>query len=1108
MPTVSIMRRAAHSLIALSLVLASTIAVQPAERTAAADPEHGFLTGEETGGGGIRTLAGEDPALPGFVDKVVFSGLTQPTAVAFSSDGRVFVAEKAGRLMVYSDLNDTTASVVIDLRTEVSNHWDRGLTGLELSPNFPADPWIYLLYTYDAPPGGTAPVWNDTCPDPPRSQTDGCVVTGRLIRISVNGSNTVTARTNLIVNEWCQQFPSHSVDDIEFGPDGRLYVSAGDGANFNQPDWGQFGGSLPGTPTPANPCGDPPSPAGTALSEPDATGGSLRSQSARRGTGVVRSLDGAILRIDPATGLGVAGNPFAASSDVNARRILGYGLRNPFRMAFRPGTSDLWIGDVGQSNWEEIDILPVSSTARNFGWPCYEGNGVKSGFGGLTLCSALDQSSTRGPHFTYSHSGAVVSGDGCPSGSSALSGMAFYTGGAYPDRFDGALFFADYARNCIWAMLPNGSGVPDPANVEVFESPSSFPADLAIGPGGDLFYADIGTGSIHRIAYEEPSAVATANPTSGAVPLTVNFDGTASTSGTSSPSLTYAWDLDGDGQYDDSTASKPSRTYSSAGSVTVRLRVTNALGASSVSAPIVISPGNSPPSVAISSVKVGATTWNPPPSFMTASPPSSGIAPTGSRVWSNGSSMVVAGSGSDPQDGTLSGGDLSWTLVMNHCPGGVNCHAHQVQTGTGSSISFSGPDHEWPSYLRLTLTATDSGGLSASRSVYLYPKSATVSLSSQPAGAAVLVDGTSASLTSIVGHTAALSAPSTATLNGVLHRFSSWSDGNTSRTRNLTVPTGNVSLVARYTSAVVRLSGTDRYATAVAISKDTYPTPGVPVAYVATGLGFPDALAGAAAAGHANGPLLLVPGTYLPSNVRAELDRLNPQRIVVLGGTNVISSGVATALQPLAGSGGVDRLSGSNRYATAVAISKDTYPTPGVPVAYVATGLGFADALAGAAAAGHANGPLLLVPGTYLPSNVRAELDRLNPQRIVILGGTTVVSSSVQSAVQPLAGSGGVVRLGGADRYATAVAISKDSYPTAGVPVGYVSTGLGFADALAGAAAAGHANGPLLLVPGTYLPSNVRAELDRLNLKRIAILGGTTVVSAAVESALKPLVVP
>ncbi len=273
MPTVSIMRRAAHSLIALSLVLASTIAVQPAERTAAADPEHGFLTGEETGGGGIRTLAGEDPALPGFVDKVVFSGLTQPTAVAFSSDGRVFVAEKDGRLLVYSSLADTTASVVIDLRTEVSNHWDRGLTGLELSPNFPADPWIYLLYTYDAPPGGTAPVWNDTCPDPPRSQTDGCVVTGRLIRISVNGSNTVTARTNLIVNEWCQQFPSHSVDDIEFGPDGHLYVSAGDGANFNQPDWGQFGGSLPSTPTPANPCGDPPSPAGTALSEPDATGG-------------------------------------------------------------------------------------------------------------------------------------------------------------------------------------------------------------------------------------------------------------------------------------------------------------------------------------------------------------------------------------------------------------------------------------------------------------------------------------------------------------------------------------------------------------------------------------------------------------------------------------------------------------------------------------------------------------------------------------------------------------------------------------------------------------------------------------------------------------------
>ena len=148
-----------------------------------------------------------------------------------------------------------------------------------------------------------------------------------------------------------------------------------------------------------------------------------------------------------------------------------------------------------------------------------------------------------------------------------------------------------------------------------------------------------------------------------------------------------------------------------------------------------------------------------------------------------------------------------------------------------------------------------------------------------------------------------------------------------------------------------RLAGADRYATAVAISKATY-MPGVPVAYVASGLGFADALAGAAAAGTAGGPLLTIPGTSLPAATAAELDRLNPAKIIVLGGTGSVSSAVVTQLASHT-TGSVTRLAGADRYATAVAISKATYK-PGVPVAYVASGLGFADALAGAAAAGTA----------------------------------------------------------------------------------------------------------------------------------------------------------
>ena len=131
----------------------------------------------------------------------------------------------------------------------------------------------------------------------------------------------------------------------------------------------------------ANPCGDPPSLAGTALSAPTAEGGALRSQSVRRTDGPA-TLDGAVLRIDPATGPGPSDNPFGSSTDANARRIVGYGLRNPFRFTQRPGTDELWIGDVGWNTWEEINrlITPTGSAARNFGWPCYEGAGPQGGY--------------------------------------------------------------------------------------------------------------------------------------------------------------------------------------------------------------------------------------------------------------------------------------------------------------------------------------------------------------------------------------------------------------------------------------------------------------------------------------------------------------------------------------------------------------------------------------------------------------------------------------------------------------------------------------------------------------------------------------------------------
>jgi hypothetical protein len=95
----------------------------------------------------------------GFQEKVVFSGLSDPTNVEFSKDGQVFVAEKSGLIRVFDNLSDTTPTTFADLRTEVHNFWDRGMLGMVLDPNFPANPYVYVLYTHDAQIGGTAPKW-------------------------------------------------------------------------------------------------------------------------------------------------------------------------------------------------------------------------------------------------------------------------------------------------------------------------------------------------------------------------------------------------------------------------------------------------------------------------------------------------------------------------------------------------------------------------------------------------------------------------------------------------------------------------------------------------------------------------------------------------------------------------------------------------------------------------------------------------------------------------------------------------------------------------------------------------------------------------------------
>ncbi len=733
-----------------------------------------------------RAAAGTVPV--GFQEDEFLPDLTLPTAVRFSPDGRVFVAEKSGVIKVFDDLDDTTATVFADLRTQVYNSWDRGLLGLALDPGFPAVPYVYVSYTFDYDPAvpGAIPRWGpagsdfDICPDPPGETIDGCVVSGRVSRLQASG-NQMTGGEQVLIQDWCQQFPSHTTGSLEFGADGALYVSGGDGASFNGLDYGQFG-------DPPNPCGDPPG--GSALVLPTAEGGALRSQDLRTASDPA-GLDGTILRVDPSTGLAASGNPGIGNPDPNVRRVVAYGFRNPFRFTIRPGTNDLWIGDVGWQEWEEINRIPSPTAAvRNFGWPCYEGNGRQFFYDSLDLdiCDGFGApvglyedeggpAAAVSPFFTYRHNAPVVSGDPCAVGSSSLSGLAFYEGGPYPAAYDGALFFADYSRACIYVMFPNtGFGVPNPANIQPFVVGPPGAVDVQIGPGGDLFYVDIDAGMIRRVEYAPgaPTAVATANPTFGAAPLQVQFNGSSSTDPDpgQSQQLTYAWDLDGDRAFDDSNAAQPSRTYDE-GTHHARLRVTDLNGNSDTSSWIKITSGDSPPVVTID-------------------------APAPDTTWAVSDTIPFSASATDEDDGTLPPSALSWSVTLQHCPS--NCHAHPIGGFSGATGAFNAPDHEYPSYLELEVKATDSAGLEDSKTISLYPKPVVLTFASKPVGVDLTVDGAAESApftrSVIVGSRHSVVAPKTADPFSP-DSFSSWSDDG-DRIHDVLAPAIATTFTARY----------------------------------------------------------------------------------------------------------------------------------------------------------------------------------------------------------------------------------------------------------------------------------------------------------------------
>ncbi len=297
---------------------------------------------------------------------------------------------------------------------------------------------------------------------------------------------------------------------------------------------------------------------------------------------------------------------------------------------------------------------------------------------------------------------------------------------------------------------------------------------------------------------------------------------------------------------------------------------------------------------------------------------------------------------------------------------------------------------------------------------------------------------------------------------------------------------GTTTLFDVSTVAPQRIGGFDRYDTAAQIAREFGSD--VPVAYVASGENFPDALVGAALAGAGDAPVVLTRSDRAPDRSLDALEALDPEQIVVLGGAKAIEASVVDQLENLAP---VSRLAGSTRYGTAAAVAAQ-FPA-GSTTVYVASGQDFPDALAGAPVAGAEGAPLLLTKANSLPSETAQALEDLDPERVVVLGGQGTVGAGVEAV---LASYGDVERIAGDDRYETAAligALAQDASTS------LVATGLDYPDALAGAALAASGEHPLLLTEPGELPTATAGMLAQLDPSRLLLLGGPGAVSPQVS---------